>query len=207
MSAIPPPPPSPYEPPTSDFGATGLDRIGKDSRLQELWVRRLVAFIVDTVILYVATFILAVIFVIPLVLGSVFSSLTSGFNFLPGIYWGSLFGFGFGSLLAGILYVLYYTIADHLWGGTLGKHVVGLRVLRAQSGYESVTRAFSQASQAGGGSGATAYPTFEQAFMRNISKIYWLLVLLDALGGLATRGDPAQKYSDRYARTTVVTHS
>jgi len=46
--------------------------------------------------------------------------------------------------------------------------------------------------------------TLALAFVRNASKIYWLLWLLDALVGMATVGDPHQKYTDRIAGTTVV---
>jgi len=42
------------------------------------------------------------------------------------------------------------------------------------------------------------------AFIRNISKIYWIIVLIDTVIGLATPGDPHQKVTDRIAGTTVV---
>lgn len=47
-------------------------------------------------------------------------------------------------------------------------------------------------------------PTFTLALIRNVSKVYWLLWLLDAIIGMATVGDPHQKYTDRIAGTTVV---
>jgi hypothetical protein len=47
-------------------------------------------------------------------------------------------------------------------------------------------------------------PSLESAFIRNISKVYWVLLILDVVGGFFTVGDPRQKYSDRIARTTVV---
>jgi len=46
-------------------------------------------------------------------------------------------------------------------------------------------------------------PTFGLTVIRNISKIYWLLLLIDVIIGMATVGDPYQKYSDRFAGTTV----
>jgi len=46
---------------------------------------------------------------------------------------------------------------------------------------------------------------FGKAFIRNISKIYWLFLLLDWIIGIATPGpDRRQKYTDRMAGTTVV---
>ena len=47
-------------------------------------------------------------------------------------------------------------------------------------------------------------PTLGQAFIRNISKIYWILLLLDVIVGLAVQTDYKQKYSDKYAGTIVV---
>jgi uncharacterized RDD family membrane protein YckC len=47
-------------------------------------------------------------------------------------------------------------------------------------------------------------PPLDLAFIRNISKIYWILVLLDTVIGLATPGDPHQKVTDRIAGTIVI---
>lgn len=47
-------------------------------------------------------------------------------------------------------------------------------------------------------------PDLAAAFIRNISKIFILLPLLDILGGLITQGDPHQKYTDRIAGTNVI---
>jgi uncharacterized RDD family membrane protein YckC len=47
--------------------------------------------------------------------------------------------------------------------------------------------------------------TLDKSFIRNISKIYWLLLLLDWIVALVTPGaDRRQKYTDRIAGTTVV---
>jgi len=47
-------------------------------------------------------------------------------------------------------------------------------------------------------------PTFALAFIRNVSKIHPVLWLLDVVIGMATVGDPHQKYTDRIARTTII---
>ena len=44
----------------------------------------------------------------------------------------------------------------------------------------------------------------EKAFIRNITKIHGLLLLLDIIGGMITSTDLLQKYSDRIAQTKVV---
>jgi uncharacterized RDD family membrane protein YckC len=46
-------------------------------------------------------------------------------------------------------------------------------------------------------------PTLDRTLIRDISKIHELLWLIDTLIGMATMGDPHQKYSDRFAGTTV----
>jgi hypothetical protein len=46
---------------------------------------------------------------------------------------------------------------------------------------------------------------FEKTFIRNISKIYWIFLVLDWLITVVTPGaDRHQKYSDRVAGTTVI---
>jgi len=85
-------------------------------------------------------------------------------------------------LLVGIIQVLYFAILDASWGATIGKRVLGL-----------------QTNMVNGGK-----VTFNAALMRNISKIYWLFLLLDWIIGIATPGpDGRQKYTDRMAGTTV----
>jgi uncharacterized RDD family membrane protein YckC len=72
---------------------------------------------------------------------------------------------------------------DAYYGGTLGKKILGLRVQMVDG----------------------SKVTFEKAFIRNISKIYWLFLLIDWLLGIVTPGkDQRQKYTDRIAGTTVV---
>ena len=86
-------------------------------------------------------------------------------------------------LLLGIIELLYFVFLDVSWGGTVGKRVLGLQVQMVDGGKVP----------------------FGAAFLRNISKIYWLFLLLDWIIGIATPGpDRRQKYTDRMAKTTVV---
>ncbi|MCP8309523.1 MAG: RDD family protein [archaeon] len=82
----------------------------------------------------------------------------------------------------GLIYILYFTITESAYGYTLGKRIMSLRVITLKG----------------------EIPNFEKTFIRNISKIYWILLLLDVIGGLASKGDPYQKYSDRIAGTLVI---
>ena len=90
--------------------------------------------------------------------------------------------FIFYPLVVGVLEVLYFAIFDLTWGATLGKRFLGLQVQTVNGGKVA----------------------FDKAIIRNIIKIYWIL-LLDWLIAIFTPGDDKrQKYSDRIARTTVV---
>jgi uncharacterized RDD family membrane protein YckC len=96
------------------------------------------------------------------------------------VYYGTWLLFPF---LLGIIEVLYFVILDVSWGGTVGKRVMGLQVQMENGGKVD----------------------FGKAFIRNISKIYWPFLLLDWIIGLVTPGpDRRQKFSDRYAGTTVI---
>ena len=105
------------------------------------------------------------------------------------LFWsGAWWMLGYGSwlllpLLLGIIEVFYFVVLDVSWGATVGKRVLGLQVQMVDGGKVP----------------------FGKAFLRNISKIYWLFLLLDWIIGIATPGpDRRQKYTDRMAGTTVV---
>jgi uncharacterized RDD family membrane protein YckC len=136
------------------------------------WVLRVIALIIDSIIIGVITWILATLIVIPLVLTGAFYTFWLGYGYTL------LF-----PLFLGILEVLYFVILEVAWGGTVGKRLMGLTVQMTNGNKV----------------------TFDKSFIRNISKIYWLLLLLDWVIALVTAGpDRRQKYSDRIAGTTVV---
>jgi uncharacterized RDD family membrane protein YckC len=136
------------------------------------WVLRLVALIIDSIILGIVAWILLAILFVPL------------------LFSGALYSFwlGFGNFLilpfiTGILEVLYFAFFEVYMGATIGKKILGLQVQLVNGGKV----------------------TFDKAFIRNISKIYWILLLLDWIVAVVTPGpDQRQKYSDRIAGTTVV---
>jgi uncharacterized RDD family membrane protein YckC len=135
------------------------------------WLLRLIAWIIDSIILGIIAFILVL------------------FLFVPFLFVGSLAGFyaTWGYILIvpfalGILSVLYFLVLEVSWGGTIGKRILGLRVQTVKG--DRIT--------------------YGQSFIRNISKIFWLFLILDWLIGIATPGDKRQKYSDRMAGTVVV---
>jgi len=120
--------------------------------------------------------------IIGIVAGIIYSFLILSFLASGGLWllWGPFLVLGF---LLGILELLYFMFMDASYGATLGKRVLGLQVQTVNGGKV----------------------TFEKAFIRNISKIHGLLLLLDWILGVAIPGrDQRQKYSDRIAGTTVV---
>ena len=84
------------------------------------------------------------------------------------------FGAYFGAF-AGLLLVLYFTFAEATYGKTIGKAVMGLRVTTESGGR----------------------PTIGASFLRNLSKINWVL-LLDVISGLVLDVGYTKKFSDRH---------
>ena len=105
---------------------------------------------------------------------------------LPALFSGgtNLFGVVFGGLafLWGIIFVLYFMFTEASSGASLGKRIFHLRVV----------------------SRTNSNPTYGEAFVRNISKIYWLLLLLDVIVGLAISRDYQEKYTDHLMGTKVI---
>ncbi len=154
--------------------STGFEKIGSDPQLQDHWIRRLVAFIIDSIIVSVCTLIIAAIISIPFILIAAATGLPR-YIFDP-------FSFPF---FAGILSVLYFTFLETYYGWTFGKRIMNLKTTKLDG----------------------QKPLLDLALIRNISKIYWILVLIDTVIGLATKGDTHQKVTDRIAGTTVVSTS
>jgi uncharacterized RDD family membrane protein YckC len=132
------------------------------------WLIRLVAFIIDSIIIGIIAAIIYFVVILAVI--------TSGVFFL----WGPILLLG---LILGILELLYFMFMDSSYGATLGKRILGLQVQTVNGGKVS----------------------FDKAFIRNVSKIFWLFLLIDWILGVATPGpDSRQKYTDRIAGTTVV---
>ncbi len=86
--------------------------------------------------------------------------------------------------VGGAVQVFYCALFEYTKRQTIGKMLLGLRVEALKSGL-----------------------SLHETILRNISKIHGLLVIIDTLVGMATRGDPRQRYLDRVAETTVITSS
>ena len=136
---------------------TGFDYIGQDKMLQEHWLRRFVAIVIDSVIVYLP--ILA------------FTSIMGG-HYVNA--W----------LLSGIALFLYSSLFDMAVGGSIGKMTVRLKTV-PMIGRMTGTR----------------------ALMRNVTKLFGLLLLLDWVIGMAVETrDPRQKWTDQVAHTSVMAY-
>jgi len=104
---------------------------------------------------------------------------------LPALFTGGVgfFGLVFGGIafLWGIIFVLYFAVLESTRGKSIGKGIFHLKVI----------------SKTG------SNPTLGEALVRNVSKIYWLLLLLDVIIGLALSKDYQEKYTDHLMGTKV----
>ena len=141
------------------------------------WIYRLIAYIIDSIIIGIPATIIYYVAVIPLITPKT----TIGYyTFTGAVPWWSFLVLPF---LLGILQLFYFMILDTVWGGTIGKRVIGLQVRTVNAGKVP----------------------FDKSLIRNISKIYGVFLLLDWLVAVITPGaDKRQKYTDRIAGTTVV---
>ena len=147
---------------------SGIDTLAKDHRAQEYWVERLIALIVDYVIVYAVLGIITAVIAIP-------AMFTGGAAFF-GVVFGGV------AVLWGVVFVVYNALMEASSGASIGKKLFRLKVVSRRS----------------------SNPTFAEAFVRNLSKIYWLLLLLDVIVGLGISRGYQQKYSDHGMGTAVV---
>ena len=135
---------------------TGFDLIAHDRALQHHWLRRLLAFFFDVVLVFLPVWIF-------LVLMKSESPLTVG-------------------LLSGTALYLYCAFMEGAFRKTVGKSIMNLEV-RSTEGFM----------------------TAGKALVRNIPKFFWYIFpLIDTVLGMATHGDPRQRFVDRVAKTTVI---
>src|SRR5512137_2189679 len=84
---------------------TAFDLIGHNAALQEHWIRRLIAAVIDGILLAIVLFI---------------------FNFALSVF---LWGFLLWPLLAGVVWWLYSIVFEGTIGATIGKKLVSLQVV------------------------------------------------------------------------------
>jgi len=152
-----------------------LDAIRTNSALQNLWTRRAIAFVIDSLVLLIVfvvlNAVLALVLFLPLLVLNVnaFGGLFSGFSAVFGlvIVWG------------------YYVAMEGSAGTTIGKRFMDLK-MRSLRGSMSYTKAFVR--------------SFTKAWI----PVFAFLFALDLIIGFVTQGDPRQRFSDTVADTAVV---
>jgi hypothetical protein len=143
--------------------------------LQNLWTRRTIAFVIDSLILLVVftvlNAVLAIVLFLPFLVFNVnvFGGFFSGFSAIFGliIVWG------------------YYVALEGSTGATIGKRFIDSKV-RSLRGNMNYTKAFVR--------------SFTKAWL----PVFALLFALDLIVGFLTQGDPRQRFSDVVADTAVV---
>lgn len=161
-------------PSTWDSGQfrSGIEALAGSRVAQEYWIRRLIAYVIDTIALSVAVALVTIVLLVPLTIGAI----------LTGGAFVSAYSFGVFPLIVGLISLLYFPVLESSRGATLGKMVMGLKVQTIDGGK----------------------PRVLQALLRNVSKVYWPLVLLDVLLGLVFQRDYRKKLSDYFVGTVVV---
>ncbi len=127
-----------------------------------LWGKRLVALIVDFLIITLILWVVVAVIYPVIALLNIFAL----FNiWVP---------------LAAIVIVVYFTYFEGKYSTTPGKNIMKLKVMatKGKMGYK-------------------------KAFIRNLSKILWLPLIIDVIIGFAM-GKPRERYLDRLAKTDVV---
>jgi uncharacterized RDD family membrane protein YckC len=141
------------------------------------WLYRFLAIVIDYVIIGIIAFVIYYFAIAPLIWPR---TTLFGVTYSAEPWWTSSTLY---PLIQGIIFLIYAAILDMSWGATVGKRVLGFQVQMVNG----------------------SKIDFGKAFIRNISKIYPLFLLLDWIIGIATPGaDRRQKYTDRIAGTTVV---
>lgn len=151
-----------------------FEAVRTNTSLQNLWTRRAIAFIIDSLILLVVLAVLSVVLAIILAPVLVFS-------------WDAYSGFFSGfSAIFGLIIVWGYDVAlEGSAGATIGKRFMELKV-RSLTGNMNYTKAFVR--------------SFTKAWL----PLFTALFALDLIIGFLTEGDPKQRFSDVFADTAVV---
>jgi uncharacterized RDD family membrane protein YckC len=151
-----------------------FEAVRTNTSLQNLWTRRAIAFIIDSLILLVVLAVLSAVLAIILAPVLVFS-------------WDAYSGFfsGFSAIFGLIIVWGYYVALEGSAGATIGKRFMELKV-RSLTGNMNYTKAFVR--------------SFTKAWL----PLFTALFALDLIIGFLTEGDPKQRFSDVVADTAVV---
>ena len=153
-----------------------FEAVRSNPSLQNLWIKRVIAFVVDSLIIGII-FVIANIILALLLLPTrlfdvtVFTGLFSGVS----------------AILSLIIVYGYYTFFEGSYSATIGKMLLNLRVMSKSGGPMNYTKALVR------------------NLTKPWNWIIGLLFLLDLIVGFVTEGDPRQRFMDTTVGTVVVT--
>jgi uncharacterized RDD family membrane protein YckC len=102
---------------------SAFDKIVTDRQLQDHWLRRLIAGIIDSIITWITAWII------------------STFIALPALLLGGISLFGAFPFLSGILFFLYASFLESSRGATIGKQIMNLKVATIEGNVMALDKA------------------------------------------------------------------
>jgi uncharacterized RDD family membrane protein YckC len=153
-----------------------FEAVRSNPSLQNLWIKRIIAFVVDSLIIGIIFVIANIILALLLLPARLFDAtvFTGLFN-------------GVSTILSLIIVYGYYTFFEGSSSATIGKMLLNLRVMSKSGGPMNYTKALVR------------------NLTKPWNWIIGLLFLLDLVVGFVIEGDPRQRFMDTIADTTVVT--
>lgn len=140
---------------------TAIEMLEHDPILRRHWLMRVVAALIDSAL------ILTPLYLLMLVMG-----------WTQGTPW------FMGAVIMGFGWFIYSAIFEYLADATIGKMLVGLRVVPLKGRLQ-----------------------LDQTMLRNLTKVFGGFIAADLIiGMLLETSDPRQRYTDRIAKTSVITH-
>ncbi len=107
---------------------TGLEKLRYDYTAQSIWIRRLLAYLIDSAIVSIIMLLLSFLAYVPLLIGSIFNDVWN---------WRGIGGLPF---IIGLGKVMYFTVMESMYKATFGKQILGLCVEKEGGGYPSLQR-------------------------------------------------------------------
>ncbi len=153
-----------------------LEAVRSNASLQQLWIKRVIAFIVDSIIIGIIFVVVSIIFAALLLPVRVVS-----FDIFTGL------SAGFSTILSLLIVYGYYTFFEGSFNATIGKMFLGLRVLPIRGGTMNYKKALVR------------------NLTKPWNWVIAVAFLLDLLVSFATEGDPRERFMDTLAGTVVVT--
>ena len=176
-----------------------IDKVMSNQQLKDHWFRRGIAYILDSLIIFLVTFVLFVLFV------AIIISMTLG----GAVYGNPMAGLAAGLLimLIFILIVFFFSIAYWVYfdakGGTPGKRFMKLKPIVISGEMDYPKALIRNLSKIIGGFVGSWVGNIAGGLIMAIA-VEWLIVGLDAYLGISKGEDPRRKYLDFMAGTTVI---